>query len=133
MATLTDDFTSLHTIYFCRQPGFKQMKILRQERHTVCFIEFEVSCLHLFLVRFMVLLIILCSGAHLHSTILFLIKSFLSRTQDVNSATNVHHTFQGAVIPSSGSVGMRIQYPSCKMILHLICFEFFFPPLCVDL
>ncbi|XP_057504192.1 uncharacterized protein LOC130787763 isoform X2 [Actinidia eriantha] len=52
------------------QPGFKQMKILRQERHTVCFIEFE----------------------------------------DVNSATNVHHTLQGAVIPSSGSVGMRIQY-----------------------
>ncbi|KAH0904017.1 hypothetical protein HID58_043520 [Brassica napus] len=53
------------------QPGFKQMKILRQERHTVCFIEFE----------------------------------------DVNSATNVHHNLQGAVIPSSGSVGMRIQYP----------------------
>ncbi|CAL0325891.1 unnamed protein product [Lupinus luteus] len=55
---------------FSVQPGFKQMKILRQERHTVCFIEFE----------------------------------------DVNSATNVHHTLQGAVIPSSGSVGMRIQY-----------------------
>ncbi|CAL9221719.1 unnamed protein product [Arabidopsis halleri] len=53
------------------QPGFKQMKILRQERHTVCFIEFE----------------------------------------DVNSATNVHHNLQGAVIPSSGSIGMRIQYP----------------------
>ncbi|KAG2391517.1 uncharacterized protein HKW66_Vig0127220 [Vigna angularis] len=53
------------------QPGFKQMKILRQERHTVCFIEFE----------------------------------------DVNSATHVHHNLQGAVIPSSGSVGMRIQYP----------------------
>ncbi|KAL8537871.1 hypothetical protein ACS0TY_012850 [Phlomoides rotata] len=52
------------------QPGFKQMKILRQERHTVCFIEFE----------------------------------------DVNSAANVHHSLQGAVIPSSGSVGMRIQY-----------------------
>ncbi|KAF8082270.1 hypothetical protein N665_0839s0010 [Sinapis alba] len=52
------------------QPGFKQMKILRQERHTVCFIEFE----------------------------------------DVNSATNVHHNLQGAVIPSSGSVGMRIQF-----------------------
>ncbi|XP_020886951.1 U1 small nuclear ribonucleoprotein A [Arabidopsis lyrata subsp. lyrata] len=52
------------------QPGFKQMKILRQERHTVCFIEFE----------------------------------------DVNSATNVHHNLQGAVIPSSGSIGMRIQY-----------------------
>lgn len=55
---------------FSMQPGFKQMKVLRQERHTVCFIEFE----------------------------------------DVNSATNVHHSFQGAVIPSSGSVGMRIQY-----------------------
>lgn len=56
---------------FSVQPGYKQMKILRQERHTVCFIEFE----------------------------------------DVNSATNVHQTLQGAVIPSSGSVGMRIQYP----------------------
>ncbi|KAK3427862.1 hypothetical protein EUGRSUZ_F04002 [Eucalyptus grandis] len=55
---------------FSVQPGFKQMKILRQERHTVCFIEFE----------------------------------------DVNSATNVHHSLQGAVISSSGSVGMRIQY-----------------------
>ncbi|KAI9084522.1 hypothetical protein K1719_033510 [Acacia pycnantha] len=55
---------------FSAQLGFKQMKILRQERHTVCFIEFE----------------------------------------DVNSATNVHHSMQGAVIPSSGSVGMRIQY-----------------------
>ncbi|GMN48111.1 hypothetical protein TIFTF001_017275 [Ficus carica] len=60
---------------FSVQPGFKQMKILRQERHTVCFIEFE----------------------------------------DVNSATNVHHTLQGAVIPSSGSVGMRIQYPLAKL------------------
>ncbi|KAI8544798.1 hypothetical protein RHMOL_Rhmol08G0322700 [Rhododendron molle] len=57
---------------FIMQPGFKQMKVLRQERHTVCFIEFE----------------------------------------DVNSATNVHHTLQGAVIPSSSSIGMRIQYPS---------------------
>ncbi|KAK2378422.1 RNA-binding (RRM/RBD/RNP motifs) family protein [Trifolium repens] len=56
---------------FSVQPGFKQMKIIRQERHTVCFIEFE----------------------------------------DVNSATNVHHNLQGAVIPSSGSIGMRIQYP----------------------
>ncbi|PIM97887.1 RNA binding protein (contains RRM repeats) [Handroanthus impetiginosus] len=55
---------------FGAQPGFKQMKVLRQERHTVCFIEFE----------------------------------------DVNSATNVHRSLQGAVIPSSGSVGMRIQY-----------------------
>ncbi|XP_010550813.1 PREDICTED: cell wall integrity protein scw1-like [Tarenaya hassleriana] len=55
---------------FSAQPGYKQMKVLRQERHTVCFIEFE----------------------------------------DVNSATNVHHNLQGAVIPSSGSVGMRIQY-----------------------
>ncbi|XP_047310504.1 U1 small nuclear ribonucleoprotein A isoform X1 [Impatiens glandulifera] len=55
---------------FITQPGCKQMKILKQERHTVCFIEFD----------------------------------------DVNSATNVHHSFQGAVIPSSGSVGMRIQF-----------------------
>ncbi|KAL8458825.1 hypothetical protein ACS0TY_035526 [Phlomoides rotata] len=55
---------------FTHQPGFKQMKVIRQERHTVCFIEFE----------------------------------------DVNSASNVHHSLQGAVIPSSGSVGMRIQY-----------------------
>nr|POE69947.1 rna-binding protein with multiple splicing 2 [Quercus suber] len=47
---------------FSAQPGFKQMKVLRQERHTVCFIEFE----------------------------------------DVNSASNVHHSLQGAVIPSSG-------------------------------
>lgn len=31
--------------------------------------------------------------------------------QDVNSATAVHHTLQGAVIPSSGRGGMRIQYP----------------------
>jgi hypothetical protein len=31
--------------------------------------------------------------------------------QDLNSATNVHHSLQGAVIPSSGSIGMRIQYP----------------------
>ncbi|KAJ4959373.1 hypothetical protein NE237_026484 [Protea cynaroides] len=56
---------------FSTQPGFKQMKILRQERNTVCFMEFE----------------------------------------DVNSATNVHHNLQGAVIPSSGRGGMRIQYP----------------------
>ncbi|KAJ4953967.1 hypothetical protein NE237_030799 [Protea cynaroides] len=56
---------------FSTQPGFKQMKILRQERNTVCFIEFE----------------------------------------DVNSATNVHHSLQGAVIPSSGRGGVRIQYP----------------------
>lgn len=35
----------------------------------------------------------------------------MSRMQDVNTATNVHHSLQGAVIPSSGSIGMRIQYP----------------------
>ncbi|KAK1608660.1 hypothetical protein QYE76_032333 [Lolium multiflorum] len=56
---------------FCLQPGFKQMKVLRQDRNTVCFIEFE----------------------------------------DVGSASAVHHTLQGAVIPSSGRGGMRIQYP----------------------
>jgi len=27
---------------FSVQPGYKQMKVLRQERNTVCFIEFEV-------------------------------------------------------------------------------------------
>ncbi|GER28343.1 RNA-binding (RRM/RBD/RNP motifs) family protein [Striga asiatica] len=62
---------------FSAQPGFKQMKALRQDRHTVCFIEFE----------------------------------------DVNSATNVHRSLQGAVIPSSGSVGMRIQYPLFLLLL----------------
>ncbi|KAG9455983.1 hypothetical protein H6P81_000491 [Aristolochia fimbriata] len=56
---------------FSVQPGFKQMKILRQERNTVCFIEFE----------------------------------------DVNSASTVHQNLQGAVLPSSGRGGMRIQYP----------------------
>ncbi|KAK6118720.1 hypothetical protein DH2020_047525 [Rehmannia glutinosa] len=65
---------------FSVQPGFKQMKVLRQERHTVCFIEFE----------------------------------------DLNSATNVHRSLQGAVIPSSGSVGMRIQYPSAFMVFHVL-------------
>lgn len=38
--------------------------------------------------------------------------------QDVNSATNVHHTLQGAVIPSSGAVGMRIQYPLVFVFFH---------------
>ncbi|NP_001149394.1 uncharacterized protein LOC100283020 [Zea mays] len=55
---------------FSVQPGFKQMKVLRQDRNTVCFIEFE----------------------------------------DVNAATSVHQTLQGAVIPSSGRGGMRIQF-----------------------
>ncbi|XP_010928627.1 uncharacterized protein [Elaeis guineensis] len=52
------------------QPGYKQMKILRQERNTVCFIEFD----------------------------------------DVNSAITVHQNLQGAVLPSSGRGGMRIQF-----------------------
>ncbi|XP_072993581.1 cell wall integrity protein scw1 [Typha latifolia] len=55
---------------FSVQPGFKQMKVLRQERNTVCFIEFD----------------------------------------DVSSATGVHQNLQGAVIPSSGRGGMRIQF-----------------------
>lgn len=56
--------------------------------------------------------------------------------QDVNSATNVHHNLQGAVIPSSGSVGMRIQYPfflfSCLIYgllefdITVFIFTFFF-------
>ncbi|EXC28854.1 RNA-binding protein with multiple splicing 2 [Morus notabilis] len=63
---------------FSVQPGFKQMKILRQERHTVCFIEFE----------------------------------------DVNSASNVHHSLQGAVIPSSGS-----GFANCNRQFGLIRFQ----------
>ncbi|XP_008782084.1 cell wall integrity protein scw1 [Phoenix dactylifera] len=55
---------------FSVQPGYKQMKILRQERNTVCFIEFD----------------------------------------DVNGATTVHQNLQGAVLPSSGRGGMRIQF-----------------------
>jgi len=35
--------------------------------------------------------------------------------QDVNSATAVHQNLQGAVIPSSGRGGMRIQYPFCML------------------
>lgn len=45
--------------------------------------------------------------------------------QDVNSATHVHRSLQGAVIPSSGSVGMRIQYPLCLCFLvHLFIYFF---------
>lgn len=55
---------------FSVQPGYKQMKLLRQERSTVCFIEFE----------------------------------------DVISASALHQNLQGAVIPSSGRGGMRIQF-----------------------
>uniref|UniRef100_M8BF70 RNA-binding protein with multiple splicing 2 n=1 Tax=Aegilops tauschii TaxID=37682 RepID=M8BF70_AEGTA len=47
---------------FSVQPGFKQMKVLRQDRNTVCFIEFD----------------------------------------DVSAASAVHHTLQGAIVPSSG-------------------------------
>ncbi|KAF9612909.1 hypothetical protein IFM89_004325 [Coptis chinensis] len=64
---------------FSGQPGFKQMKLLRQERNTVCFIEFD----------------------------------------DMSSATMVHQNLQGAVIPSSGRGGMRIQYP---LIYYAILF-----------
>ena len=48
--------------------------------------------------------------------------------QDVNSATNVHHNLQGAVIPSSGSVGMRIQYPflCCQGAGCFICSDMYF-------
>uniref|UniRef100_A0A453RWF4 RRM domain-containing protein n=1 Tax=Aegilops tauschii subsp. strangulata TaxID=200361 RepID=A0A453RWF4_AEGTS len=55
---------------FSVQPGFKQMKVLRQDRNTVCFIEFD----------------------------------------DVSAASAVHHTLQGAIVPSSGRGGMRIQF-----------------------
>lgn len=77
------------------------MKILRQERHTVCFIEFEVNS------ETFAICVYTCQ------TIFFkhIVKLFYLDLQDVNSATNVHHNLQGAVIPSSGSIGMRIQYP----------------------
>nr|CAD1840257.1 unnamed protein product [Ananas comosus var. bracteatus] len=65
---IEDELRSLFSV----QPGYKQMKVLRQERNTVCFIEFD----------------------------------------DMNTAAAVHHNLQGAVIPSSGRGGMRIQYPS---------------------
>ncbi|XP_020675434.1 cell wall integrity protein scw1 [Dendrobium catenatum] len=55
---------------FSLQPGYKQMKILRHERNTVCFIEFD----------------------------------------DVASATSVHINLQGAVLPSAGRTGIRIQF-----------------------
>lgn len=101
------------------------MKILRQERHTVCFIEFEVSDLFidLFLTYYLVntRAILLVNFPQFYNDLL----------QDVNSATNVHHNLQGAVIPSSGSIGMRIQYPFLyiiNMINHPdVCF-LIFPP-----
>ncbi|XP_020599026.1 RNA-binding protein with multiple splicing [Phalaenopsis equestris] len=55
---------------FSAQPGYKQMKILRHDRSTVCFIEFD----------------------------------------DVASATGVHIKLQGAVLPSAGHTGIRIQF-----------------------
>lgn len=36
--------------------------------------------------------------------------------QDINSATAVHQNLQGAVLPSSGRGGLRIQYPFCMLI-----------------
>jgi hypothetical protein len=78
------------------------MKVLRQDRNTVCFIEFEVSSygfsLLINIVRQYLCFPITC------------LKAF-SFFQDVNAATSVHQTLQGAVIPSSGRGGMRIQYP----------------------
>ncbi|KAK8914134.1 hypothetical protein KSP39_PZI023960 [Platanthera zijinensis] len=62
-----DDLRGLFSI----QPGYKQMKVLRHERNTVCFIEFE----------------------------------------DVAAAVAVHINLQGAVLPSTGRIGIRIQYP----------------------
>jgi len=41
--------------------------------------------------------------------------------QDVNAATAVHHTLQGAVIPSSGRGGMRIQYPLPFCLSSSVC------------
>lgn len=75
------------------------MKVLRQDRNTVCFIEFDVSG---------------CDGLiiYVHATTLFpYCVSNLCDLQNVSAASAVHHTLQGAVVPSSGRGGMRIQYP----------------------
>lgn len=61
-----DDLRGLFSI----QPGYKQMKVLRHERNTVCFIEFE----------------------------------------DIAAATAVHINLQGAVLPNTGRIGIRIQF-----------------------
>lgn len=111
-------FNFVHNFLSCRQPGFKQMKILRQERHTVCFIEFEVSNFHTTACALWSLNLRLISFFCFYLMIYNWKWCFASLMQDVNSATNVHHSLQGAVIPSSGSVGMRIQYP----LTHLFCF-----------
>jgi hypothetical protein len=95
------------------------MKILRQERHIVCFIEFEVSNL----IQCIDPLVIFLLQFHISNVLLF--ASYLLM-QDVNSATNVHHSLQGAVIPSSGSVGMRIQYPFNLLLCHLMYSFFYF-------
>jgi len=39
---LVDAVIFFFSQFSSRQPGYKQMKVLRQERNTVCFIEFEV-------------------------------------------------------------------------------------------
>ncbi|KAK6128101.1 hypothetical protein DH2020_038155 [Rehmannia glutinosa] len=71
-------YLHLVVMYLFSQPGFKQMKTIRQERHTVCFIEFE----------------------------------------DVNSATNVHRSLQGAVIPSSVQLACN-PFGKRKDFIHL--------------
>ena len=40
---LVDAVIFFFSQFSSRQPGYKQMKVLRQERNTVCFIEFEVT------------------------------------------------------------------------------------------
>ncbi|KXZ46573.1 hypothetical protein GPECTOR_42g782 [Gonium pectorale] len=63
------DEKELHAIFSC-QPGFKQIKLLRQARHISCFVEF----------------------------------------MDTPSATAVHASLQGAIVPSSSRGPIRIQY-----------------------
>lgn len=120
-----NSYVLFHNFLSCRQPGFKQMKILRQERHTVCFIEFEVSNCHstAFLLWWLNLRL---TSLYLHHSVYTKNRCYTLLVQDVNSATNVHHNLQGAVIPSSGSVGMRIQYPLICLFRHLMLLFFLY-------
>lgn len=65
----------------------------------------------------------LCNVCYLLAikSISLIVLHAISFLQDVNSATNVHHNLKGAVIPSSGSVGMRIQYPYTSVLKVFLC------------
>lgn len=49
---IIDSFPFVSHLLTCSQPGYKQMKVLHQERNTVCFIEFDVSDLTVIVILF---------------------------------------------------------------------------------